>query len=392
MFAAIVLLLLLRKHEPPVLAFSRVTRRTIVSNLPTNGKVEPLEWQSVRAETAGLISAVPVKEGQSVPAGAVIARISQPGASQDLAGAEARAAQFRSDLETLRRGGKSASLAELDAALAKARFDRDVAQHDTEVLQRLVQQQAATDIEVQNAKQRLGAAELAIQTLTQRRQALVGPNDILAGRARVAEADADTQAAEAKLASGIVRSPIAGIVYSLPGRPGLYVNAGDLIANVGTLDQLRVKVFVDEPDLGRIRVGMPVRITWEGLPGREWDGSVERLPTEIVSLGSRQVGEVWVTIVNSKHDLVPGTTVNVEVRTDVSRDALVIPKAALRRDRGPLGVYVLRGGRLAWQPITIGSADVTITAVLKGLKEGELVMLPTDTPVKEGDRVTPVVQ
>ncbi len=170
------------------------------------------------------------------------------------------------------------------------------------------------------------------------------------------------------------------------------MNAGDLIANVGILDQLRVKVFVDEPELGRIKVGLPVRITWDGLPGRVWEGTVERMPTEIVSLGSRQVGEVWVTIPNQQHDLVPGTTVNAEVRTDVAQHALAVPKAALRRDRGPVGVYVLRNGHLAWQPVKTGTSDVSNVSIRAGLKEGELVMMPTDVPLKEGDRARPLLQ
>jgi HlyD family secretion protein len=131
---------------------------------------------------------------------------------------------------------------------------------------------------------------------------------------------------------------------------------------------------------------MPVRITWDGLPGRTWDGSVERMPTEIVSLGSRQVGEVWVTIQNLRHDLVPGTTINAEVKTDVAPNALIIPKSAIRHDRPEPGVLVLRNGRLAWQPIATGAADITNTVVREGLREGELVLMPTDTPVTEGDR------
>jgi HlyD family secretion protein len=389
---AIVLLLLLRKSEPPALPFARVKRATLVSTLPTNGKVEPLEWQAVRAESSGVITSVPVKDGQSVVQGAIIARISLPGADQQLQGAEARAAQYQSDLATLHRGGATAQIAEINAAIAKAQFDRDVAQRDFDALTRLNQKQAATDIEVLLARQRREAADLSIKTLTQRRNSLVSANDIAAGEARLHEAQAQAETFRAKLDTGVVRAPIPGTVYSLPARPGAYVNLGDLIANVGNLDQLRVRVFVDEPELGRIRVGMPVKISWDGLPGRFWDGSVERMPTEIVPLGSRQVGEVWVTIQNAQHDLVPGTTINAEIRTDVSPDALLIPKSAIRHDRVPIGVFVLRQGRLAWQPITTGPSDITNTVVRSGLAEGEPILLPTDTPVKEGDRAREHIQ
>jgi HlyD family secretion protein len=383
---AAVLTLALRKREPPLLPFARIKRQTVVSTLPTNGKLEPIEWESVRAETSGLIVSVPVREGDLVAAGAVIARISQPGVQEELNSAEARAAQSRSALDILNKGGSSSLVAELDAGIAKARFDRDVAQRDVDALTRMEARQAATHFEVLTAKQRLDAAELAIKTLTERRNALVSPNDVAAGRARLSEAQADANSAREKLNTGIVRSPMAGTVYSLPARPGFYVNAGDLIANVGRLDHLRVKVYVDEPELGRISVGLPVRITWDGLPGREWDGVVEKMPSEIVPLASRQVGEVWVTIDNARHDLVPGITVNAEIKTDLVRNALVVPKTAIRHDRIPQGVFVLRSNRLAWQPIETGASDVTYSSVRQGLKEGELVLLPTDNPVKEGDK------
>ena len=375
-----------------MVAVTPVKRQTVTSIVPTNGKVEPLEWQAVRAETSGLISSVPVREGQEVSQGTVIARISQPGAMEDLAAAEARVAQSQSDLDTLHHGGKSEQLADIDASIAKSTFDRDVAQHDYDVLQRLVKKQAATNVEVLLAKQRLDAATLSIRNLTERRQSLVSASDLSAGRARLTAAQAEEKSAAEKLATGVVRAPIAGTVYSLPARAGSYVDAGGLIANVGDLDDLRVRVFVDEPDLGRIRVGMPVRLTWEGLPSRVWQGSVNRLPTEIVPLGARQVGEVWVTIRNAEHDLVPGTTVNAEIRTAVQPDALVIPKAALRRDRGPLGVYVVRNGRVAWQPIATGVSDVSNASVTNGLNAKELVLLPTDLPIKEGDRVRTRIQ
>jgi len=146
-----VLTLALRKREPPQLPFARIKRQTVVSTLPTNGKLEPIEWESVRAETSGLIVSVPVSEGDSVNAGAVIAQISQPGVQEELNSAEARAAQFRSSLDILMKGGSSSLVAELDAGIAKAKFDRDVARRDVDALSRMEAKQAATHFEVLTA-------------------------------------------------------------------------------------------------------------------------------------------------------------------------------------------------------------------------------------------------
>ena len=69
--AAVMVWGVLRKGDPPKVSFARVMRQTLVSTLPTNGKVEPWLWQAVRAETGGGVSSAPVEDGQTVAAGAL---------------------------------------------------------------------------------------------------------------------------------------------------------------------------------------------------------------------------------------------------------------------------------------------------------------------------------
>ena len=73
--AAVIVWGVLRKSDPPKVSFARVRRQTLVSTLPTNGKVEPSVWQAVRAETGGVVSRAPVEDGQPVATGAVLAGI-----------------------------------------------------------------------------------------------------------------------------------------------------------------------------------------------------------------------------------------------------------------------------------------------------------------------------
>ena len=60
------------------------------------------------------------------------------------------------------------------------------------------------------------------------------------------------------------------------------------MASIGKLDPVRVRVYVDEPELGRVTAGQSVRITWDALPGKEWTGVVEKRPTEVIALGTRR--------------------------------------------------------------------------------------------------------
>ena len=384
---ALILYFSLRRKPAPAVSFAHTHRETLVSTLPTNGKVEPLEWQAVRVETAGLVLKVPVQEGQDVRRGTLLAQLSGPGLADALHAAEARQAEAQSQLQGLRAGGRSSDLAEIASSLDRARVTRDEAVQEYNSLKRLLDKQAATAVEVEIASQKVRAAELQIQSLEARRKTLVGATDLSAADARLREAAANVQLARGHAGEGRITAPVAGTIYSLPARVGLYLNAGDLVANVGILDRLRVRVYVDEPELGRIQVGQPVRITWDALPGHEWQGSVERKPTEVMPLGTRQVGEVQCSIENPQRLLVPGTNINAEIRTSVVENALTIPKISIRRDAAGFWVYLLKGGRLQRRGISPGPSNVTRASVVRGLADGDAVALPNDQPLKDGDAV-----
>ena len=378
------------RNRPPEAPFTRVLRETLVSTLPTNGKVEPIEWSAVRAGDAGMVSTVPVQEGQTVAKGAVLATLADAGLAAELAAGEARVTQARAELATVESGGRGTELAAIEGDLAKARFERDAAQREYASLRRLAEKQAATPVEVQAARQKVEETELQIQALERRRASLVGKADRGVAEARLRDAQAAVAGVRARMAATVIRAPLAGVVYALAVRPGAYLNPGDAVASVGRIDRLRVRVYVDEPELGRVEAGQPVTITWDALPGRKWDGTVERKPTEIRAEGTRQIGEVLCTIENPHRELIPGTNVNAEIRTSVVKNALTIPKEALRREPGGVGVYVLRGDVLAWQPVVTGASSVTRLQVVRGLADGDSVALPTDTPLKAGLRVRAV--
>ena len=153
------------------------------------------------------------------------------------------------------------------------------------------------------------------------------------------------------------------MIYGLKIRPGAFLQPGDEIANIGQLDRVRVRVYVDEPELGRVSVGQPVIITWTAQPGKHWSGTVEKGATGIVALGTRQVGEVLCTIDNPGHELVPGTNVDAEIRTSVVEGAITIPRETLRREASGLGVYVLDGDVIRWRAVQTGTSSITRVAI-----------------------------
>jgi len=384
--------LVVRRADPPTVPFAKATRETISNVLSTNGKVEPAEYQEVRVETAGLVKRVLVHAGDTVRKDQVLAELSEPGLAQELDSAVARESQARAEQQTLQNGGRSAETAELDGMINRLKNDRDAAQRNLEALERLQKQQAATAYEVEQARQNVKSLDVQIQSLQSRRGALVGKGDLGSAQARVDEAAANVRLARTRIAQDTVYAPMAGTIYDLPARAGSFLNAGDPVASIGKLDPVRVRVYVDEPELGRVAPGENVRITWDALAGKEWTGTVEKRPTEVVPLGSRQVGEVLCTIGNPMRELVPGTNVNAFILTQVAENALTIPKSAVRRD-GAVGVYLLQPGNvIKWQPIQTGAADALRVEVVKGLSDGDAVAQPSEQTLKAGVKVTPAFQ
>jgi len=379
-----------RSTRPPEIPFAETRRETLVSTLSTNGKVEPSEWMAVRAERAGTVSRVAVQKGQQVPKGALVVELDARDARADVSAAEAAVAQARAGLETVNQGGRSSAQVEIDGALERDRLELEAALRDYATLRRLAEKQAATRQEVTDANQKVQQLQAGMQALARKRAALVSPADRTTAEAKLREALAALEQAQAQLERSRLQAPMAGVVYDLPARIGAYLNVGDLAAQVGDIKTLRVRVYVDEPELGRVARAMPVTITWDAMPGRRWDGVVDKMPAQIVALGTRQVGEVICAIRNPDLLLLPGTNINAEIVSQVVDNGLVIPKEAIRKENNQVGIYRLRGERVEWRPIQLGASSVTRAAVLQGLAEGDLVALAAEAPLHDGDRVQPV--
>ena len=290
----------------------------------------------------------------------------------------------------MNQGGRASDRAEIESGIARAKTELANAQTEYATLQRLIAKNAATKADLEAARQAVEKAQQQIQTLERRRSSLVGEPDKAAAEARLQEALSGANAASQRLAMGEVHSPASGILYRLDVRAGGYINPGDLIGEIGRLNQLRVRVYVDEPDLGRVEKGMPVTITWDALPNRQWKGFVEKVPLQVVPLGTRQVGEVICTIDNPDLTLIPGTNVNAEIRSKVAENALTVPKEVIRRQGSELGVFSLDGDRLAWRPVHTGVSSLTRVQITEGLKQGDPVALPVERTLKTGEEVRAV--
>jgi HlyD family secretion protein len=377
---------------PPEVEFVKVARETLISSLSTNGKVEPIEWMPVRSERSGVITRVLISRGQQVTKGQPLVELDTRVVSADLSKAQAAIQEAKAQQQVLTQGGRIAERQEIDSNLARARLDLEAAQKSYQALDRLVAKQAATRQELDAAHQLVEQLQLRIQSLEKSKGAIVTGIDTEIAKARLQEAQASAAVAQTNLDLSIIHAPMDGTVYDFDLKPGSYVNPGDAIAKVGKLDRVRVMVYVDEPDLGKVHQGEPVAITWDALPGHQWKGKVDKLPTQIMPLGTRQVGEVGCIIENPDRDLLPNANINADIQATVAENALAIPKEAIRRQGSETGVLLLQGDRVVWRKVNLGISSYTKSQVLAGLSDGDAGALPSEKPIQSGSRVQPVFQ
>ena len=381
-----------RRTAPPEVEFIKVARETIVSSLGTNGKVEPIEWLPARAERAGTIARVLIARGQQVRKDQPMVELDTRIASAELGKAEAAIHEAQLQERVLDQGGRISERQQVEADLARARLDLAAAEKQQAALERLVAKQAATQVELDTARQAVNQLRLRIGALEQHKAALVTGSDREIAKAKVRGTESTAAVARIDLDLSVIRAPMDGTVYDFDLKAGAYLNPGDLVAKVGKLDRVRVTVYVDEPDMGKVHQGEAVIITWDAMPGHRWKGEVDKLPTQVTPLGTRQVGEVGCVIENPDRDLLPNANINAEIQAAVVPGALVLPKEAFRREGADTGVFLLRGDRVEWRKVTLGVSSYTKSQVLSGLAEGDAVALPTEKTIKSGRKVEAVVR
>jgi len=356
--------------------------------------VEPVAPVSFRARYPTFVQHVYVVEGQQVKRGQTLFVLDDTEVQADLAQARADLAAQQEALNVAKAGGHASQLAKAAADLQKAKASRDLLKRDNESLSKLVSQKAATPAELEQNKLQLTQAEADVQASEKAKQTLEQQAQLDQGRVglQVEHARASVRDLEDRLNSAHGRAPSDGTLYSFPIHQGDFVKAGDLLAEMANLHQLRIRAFIDEPELGQIDLDQTVEILWDAHPGQIWNGRTEALPKQVVTRGTRSVGELLCSVTNERLDLLPNTTVDVRIHISERPSALVVPRGAVFIDGDKRFVYRVEDNRLHRRMIKVGIANPTKMEVLSGLNENDVVALPGEAILKENLRIIPVRQ
>jgi HlyD family secretion protein len=363
-----------RRVVTPVRA-EKVARQEIASIISTNGKIEPINSFEAHAPAPGTVNKVLVAEGDHVKVGQLLVKLDDAEARSQAAHALAQLRAAEAALSGIKAGGTQEELLTSRADLTKAQAEQAEAQRNLKAIQKLQQSGGASPAELEAAQSRAKKADADVQLLQAKVNRRYSSPEVARVEASAVEARAAYAAAQELLHHSNVTAPFAGTVYQLPVRPGVYVNGGDLLVQVANLEKVRVRAFVDEPEIGRLAKGQKVEIKWDAIPGRTWDGTLTRVPTSVTMVGTRTVGEITSEIDNTDRKLLPNVNVNVSIISARHDNALTVSREAVHDVEGKRYVYKIEDEKLFAQEVQTGLSSLTRVEVLKGIPEGAVIAL-----------------
>jgi len=281
----------------------------------------------------------------------------------------------------------------LEAAKVQAELSLLVAENQVQVAQDTLSDAKGTladlrdgvsPLELAQAADRLAQAEYNLaRAQADRDEVAAGPdeNAIKSAQANYDAAVAALEQAEATLASAAVVAPFDGTVVSVGAEVGDLVSAGTVIVTVADLTELRVQATIDETEISQVQVGQEVEITFDAFTGYTFQGKVLEVPLQGTLSQSIVTYAVPISLEGTQGvDVKSGMTANLTIITGESKNALLIPVLAVQQgDSGDVVVVQNADGTEAETPVQIGLGNGTYVEVLRGLYEGDQVVVTYDT-------------
>jgi HlyD family secretion protein len=174
-------------------------------------------------------------------------------------------------------------------------------------------------------------------------------------------------------------SPFDGVVTRLNAVVGQSVGSSSILT-VATTDQLLVRFYLDETDLGKAASGNRVTFIFDAYPDQPMDGEIINVEPALQTVDGTPVVVVWAKLTDETDAVIlSGMTVEAEVIAAEARDTLLVPVQALRElAPGSYAVFVVQAdGTLKMTPVTVGLRDFANAEILSGLKIGDVVSTGT---------------
>lgn len=282
-----------------------------------SGNIEVTSAQ-VAFRIPGRVTTRLVSEGDAVTNGQVVAYLETTELEQDLAMRESEVLAAKAALDELEAGSRQEDIEQAAAALAAARADDERAAGELKRQKGLYEGDVISDREFEAASAAAAVASARVDEALARLALLEkGPREetIRAARARLRQASQSVALAETRLGYATLRSPLDGIVMAEVLESGEFAAAGTPVVTVGDLANVWLRGYVNESDLGRVKIGQVVEVVADTYPGEVYPGRLSFIASEAeftpknVQTAEERVKLVYrikVDIANPDQELKPG--------------------------------------------------------------------------------------
>jgi membrane fusion protein (multidrug efflux system) len=186
----------------------------------------------------------------------------------------------------------------------------------------------------------------------------------------------------------LIRAPFTALAGLRKVSPGAYVKKGDDIVELAAVDQLNLDVRVPEVYLPLVKIGQPVKLTVDALPGQSFDGKVYAMEP-VVDLATRGA-LVRARIPNPSGKLKPGMFGRVSANLGTRPNAVVVPEESILPKGGKSFVYKVVDGKAQLTPVELGRRTTGQVEVVSGLGAGDTIVVDGLLKLKPGAPVAPV--
>lgn len=429
------------KSGEPVQA-AQAERTAIREFVDERGKTRLPETHLITMPYAGRIERITLKEGDPVTQGDVVAQVNRADLQQAVSEAQAvvdryeeaikenrytqveqtakkQAQQFVTSMQHTVEAAKErvtagqkrmdyaesffAHISELFQKEAKSQDDlnrADVARVESQVNYR-------QDVLVWQSTKAILAATVLMPKLVDDYLGRKRLNELVLQKQK-AEAEARLEQVKTREERGRMTSPVDGVVLDRPILNERHLGAGEILLEVGQLEQLEIEADVLSQDVVDVKPGDPVEIYGPAIgaeAGRGVAGQVVRIYpagfTKVSSLGvEQQRVKVIIRFANGvlnrlreQRELGVDYRVRVRIFTERNENAVTVPRSAIFRapDRG-WQAFVIRNGRAKLQPVEVGLLNDERVEIIKGIEENELVILAPESSLEDGDKVKPILR
>lgn len=368
-----------------------VVQRDFVQTVVASGRVETPHRADVGVQVTGTVVAVPVHEGQTVPAGTLLI---------ELESAEARATLAQAELAVKQAQARVRQVREVDApnaeqAVRQAQVNYEVAERTLKRNRELIAKEFIGQAALDDSERAANVAQSILRTAQQQlASARPGGSNAVAADAALAQARAAAQAAQARLRYTRVLAPVAGTLIARNVEPGDVVQPGKALMTLSPSGDLQLVVQIDEKNLKLLQLGQAALASADAYADQRFPARLAYINPGVDA--QRGSVEVKLDVPQPPAYLRQDMTVSVDIEVARRPQAVLVPTDAVHEaDSAAPWVLRVEDGRAQRRALKLGLRSRGWCEVLSGLAAGDVV-LPATGPVAlqvpEGARVRPVAQ